>query len=310
MVLKGVVQLLPLFLLMLLGIVLGKKGLVTADFRRQLTDFCFLILFPASVVTSFEGMELSGDTLINSGKLVLAGGIWVMLPFLAALAVTRWMKLDYPAANVVVFSMAYNNFGFAGLGMVSSLYSSQGLLYANMMGLVYRLTNMPLGIWIMERGRGNSSGSLWNTIKTPPVAALLIMIPVAMLGVPVPQVIYDTADMLNACLAPLGMVITGLAISDFSLPRLVRGRACYVVSFCRLVVTPLILAAAMLALGVRGEAFSAPLLVGGMPVAANCALMAEKYDADSRLAAQCVLISTLLSLATIPVLLALGGAAA
>ena len=151
MVLKGVVQLLPLFLLMLLGIVLGKKGLVTADFRRQLTDFCFLILFPASVVTSFEGMELSGDTLINSGKLVLAGGIWVMLPFLAALAVTRWMKLDYPAANVVVFSMAYNNFGFAGLGMVSSLYSNQGLLYANMMGLVYRLTNMPLGIWIMEQ---------------------------------------------------------------------------------------------------------------------------------------------------------------
>ena len=310
MVLKGVVQLLPLFLLMLLGIVLGKKGLVTADFRRQLTDFCFLILFPASVVTSFEGMELSGDTLINSGKLVLAGGIWVMLPFLAALAVTRWMKLDYPAANVVVFSMAYNNFGFAGLGMVSSLYSSQGLLYANMMGLGYRLTNMPLGIWIMERGRKGSSGSLWATVKTPPVVALLVMIPVALLGVPVPQVIYDTADMLNACLAPLGMVITGLAISDFSLPRLVRGRACYVVSFCRLVVTPLILAAAMLALGVRGEAFSAPLLVGGMPVAANCALMAEKYDADSRLAAQCVLISTLLSLATIPVLLALGGAAA
>ena len=233
-----------------------------------------------------------------------------MLPFLAALAVTRWMKLDYPAANVVVFSMAYNNFGFAGLGMVSSLYSSQGLLYANMMGLVYRLTNMPLGIWIMERGRKGSSGSLWATVKTPPVVALLVMIPVALLGVPVPQVIYDTADMLNACLAPLGMVITGLAISDFSLPRLVRGRACYVVSFCRLVVTPLILAAAMMALGVRGEAFSAPLLVGGMPVAANCALMAEKYDADSRLAAQCVLISTLLSLATIPVLLALGGAAA
>ena len=36
MVLKGVVQLLPLFLLMLLGIVLGKKGLVTEDFRRQI----------------------------------------------------------------------------------------------------------------------------------------------------------------------------------------------------------------------------------------------------------------------------------
>ncbi len=59
-------------------------------------------------------------------------------------------------------------------------------------------------------------------MKTPPVVALLVMIPVALLGVPVPQVIYDTADMLNACLAPLGMVITGLAISDFSLPRLVR----------------------------------------------------------------------------------------
>ena len=75
MVLKGVVQLLPLFPQHDAQQHQQEQGLVTADFRRQLTDFCFLILFPASVVTSFEGMELSGDTLINSGKLVLAGGI-------------------------------------------------------------------------------------------------------------------------------------------------------------------------------------------------------------------------------------------
>lgn len=307
MIMTGINQLLPLFLLTMIGIFLGKKKLLSHQFRRELTEFCFMILFPASVITSFEGFVMDVDTLMNSGKLILVGGVWIAVPLLVALGTVRFFHLDKASENVLIFAAVYNNFGFAGLGMVNSLYGSTGLFYSNMLGLVYRMTNMPLGIWIMERGRREKCGSKFADIfKTPPVVAILVMIPVALLRIPLPQVIYDTADMFNDCLAPVGMVVTGLAISDFSLGELIKGKACYIISAVRLVLLPAVMAGIMLAMGLKGTAFTAPLLSMTMPVAANCALLAEKYQADSRLAAQCVLLSTLLSLLTIPVWVAIG----
>lgn len=307
MIMTGINQLLPLFLLTIIGIFLGKKKLLSHQFRRELTEFCFMILFPASVITSFEGFVMDVDTLMNSGKLILVGCIWIVVPLLLSLWTMRLLHLDKASENVLIFAAVYNNFGFAGLGMVNSLYGSMGLFYSNMLGLFYRLTNMPLGIWVMERGsREKSSSSIAEILKTPPVAAILVMIPVALLRIPLPQVIYDTANMFNDCLAPIGMVVTGLAISDFSLRELVRGKACYIISAVRLVVLPALMVGIMWAMGLEGVAFTAPLLSMTMPVAANCALLAEKYQADSRLAAQCVLLSTLLSLVTIPVWVAIG----
>lgn len=308
MSLHSVDQLLPLFLLIFTGVFLGKKGLLSGQFRREMTDFCFMVLFPASVIDSFNMESMDLETILNSGKLVLVGTVWLVLPFVVTIWLVRLFHVKPAAANVLLFAAVYNNFGFAGLGIISSLYGGDGLLYANMLGLAYRASNMPVGVTIMERGRENRSGSsLLSVAKSPPVAALLVMIPVTLLGLRLPEVVYDTAGMLNDCLAPMGMMITGMAVSDFSLKDLLRGRLCYLVSFVRLLLLPGLMAGLMLALGIRGTAFASSLLIMGMPVAANCSLMAQKYDADTRLAAQCVLVSTVLSLFTIPILAAVGG---
>lgn len=296
----------PLFLLTMIGIVLGKLGLASHQFRSDLTELCFAVLFPASVVSAFSNMKLDTETMFNSAKLILLGAIWLLIPLVAAIWLTRLFHMEYHSANVLIFASIYNNFGFAGLGIVNSLFGGTGMFYANMLGLAYRLTNMPLGIWIMERGRAKQSGSSVGTVlRSPPVVALLIMIPVALLGIPLPRVIYETADLLNGCLSPIGMMMTGMAISDFSLSELIKGRACYIITVVRLVVLPTLMAVLMLAMGLEGDALKAPLVILGMPVAANCTLMAQKYDADKKIAAQCVLVSTILSLVTIPVLVTL-----
>lgn len=89
----GINQLLPLFLLTIIGIFWGKKKLLSHQFRRELTEFCFIILFPASVITSFEGFVMDVDTLMNSGKLILVGGVWIAVPLLVALGTVRFFSL-------------------------------------------------------------------------------------------------------------------------------------------------------------------------------------------------------------------------
>lgn len=307
MLIQGIHQMLPLFSLILIGVVLGKARLLSRQFRREMTDFCFMVLFPASVIDSFNMESLDMEILLDCGKLILVGTVWLAVPFVLALWLTRHM--DSAPANVVLFASVYNNFGFAGIGIVSSLYGAKGVFYANMLGLAYRITNMPVGIWMMERGRGEnrSSSSLVGTLKSPPVAAMLVMLPLTLLGLRLPEVVYDTAKMLQDCLAPMGMIITGMAVSDFSLRELLGGKLCYLISALRLLVLPALMAGLMLLMKISGVPYASSLLIMGMPVAANCSLLAQKYDADTKLAAQCVLVSTILSLITIPILAAMGG---
>lgn len=310
MIITGINQLLPLFLLIFIGIFLGKTGLLSAQFRKELIELCFLVLFPASVVHSFDMDVLDIETLANSAKLIFVGAVWLVIPLVLSIWLTKALHMDNAAANVLIFAAVYNNFGFAGLGIVSNLYGAQGMLYANMLGVAYRVTNMPLGIWIMERGKSRQSGaSFASVLKSPPVAALLIMVPLALLGIRLPQAVYDTAEMLNSCLAPLGMMVTGMSIADFSISELMRGKVCYLISAVRLIALPALMAGIMLAMHVDGIAFAAPLLIMGMPVAANCSLLAQKFGTDSKLAAQCVLVSTVLSLVTIPFLVVVANGA-
>ena len=308
MFMSGVDQLLPLFMMIFIGLLLGKTGAASPEFRGELTDLCFLVLFPASVVNSFN-MTLDMEKLRNGAKLVLIGFLWIAVPLLLALILTRLVHMEAASANVLVFSCAFCNYGFAGLGIVSSLYGGEGIFYANMLALTYNLINMPVGLWIMERGSGKqSAASIKSVLKSPPVLAILIMLPLVVLDLRLPQVVYETAGMLTGCLSPIGMLVTGMSVSDYSLEELVTGRACYLVSALRLLILPAAMGAMMVGMKIEGVALAAPLLIMGMPVAANCLLLAQKYDGNKRLAAQCVLISTMLSLLTIPILVFFGGA--
>ena len=100
---------------------------------------------------------------------------------------------------------------------------------------------------------------------------------------------------------PLAMILAGLLLAQADLKQIFRAPKVYILSGIRLLGLPFLFMGILYLCGARGIRLSIPVLITAMPVAANLAMMAEKFERDAYLSAQIVFLSTLLSVITIPI---------
>jgi predicted permease len=123
-------------------------------------------------------------------------------------------------------------------------------------------------------------------------------------GVQLPSPIGKALGLLGDTTTPMSMVLIGSIVSRMSFKAAVGSFRLYTTSLYRLALFPLALFAILWVLGFRGLLLSLPVILAAMPVAANSAILAEAYGGDAKTASSLVLVSTLLSLVTIPLLAA------
>lgn len=296
------VQILPLFLLLFIGVIVKKAGLAPISFRKSLTDLCFVVLFPAATIKSFS-IEVTKGMLLDSLKLILVGVVAIWAPLLLAMLIIKLTRQDIPSSNVYIFALMFNNIGFVGFGMTLSLYGSEGIFYLTMFAIAGCLSFNSFGIIVMQRGGSDGDKvSLQHVLLNPPIIGLVVAVPIMLFQIPLPHYINETVTMLSNCLAPLGMMVTGMSIADYNLRELLSGYQAFLISALRLLAIPAGCALIMRAIGISDVALATCTLAIAMPVAASCSLLAQKYDGNTKFAAQSVLISTLLSILTLPLI--------
>jgi predicted permease len=121
-------------------------------------------------------------------------------------------------------------------------------------------------------------------------------------GVELPAFLIGALKVLGDTTTPLSMILIGSIVSRMDFRKAVAGPSLYATSAFRLVLLPLALYGALRAFGFSGLLVSMPVVLAAMPVAASSAILAEAYGGDAETASSLVLVSTLLSLITIPAL--------
>jgi len=123
-------------------------------------------------------------------------------------------------------------------------------------------------------------------------------------GVILPAPLAKALAALGDLTTPLSMAIIGAILSRMSLKGLAGNPRLYATSLYRLAAFPLLVYAALSALGVEGRLLSMPVVIAAMPVAANSAILAKAYGGDADTASSLVFITTAASIVTIPLLAA------
>ena len=124
-----------------------------------------------------------------------------------------------------------------------------------------------------------------------------------MLSLKLPQVISEPIGYLAALNTPLPMIVIGyhLASAGFN----IKGAGTYAAIFVRLIISPLIMLGGLYLCGIRGTILVACVIAASAPCAAATTMFAEKFGGDTTLSAACVSITTLLSVITMPLIVAL-----
>ncbi len=258
--------------------------------RRRTTDLIMLLGAPCLVFHGLVSAELDAAAM---GEMAAASAAALLAFALVAAPILRLAHLELPT---FLAPMVFGNAGNMGLPVCLFAFGPEGLALALVFFAVTSVVHFSLGIALWS-GRI----SLAAIARTPLALAALLAVGVKLTDFPVPGWLLDTAGLLGGCAVPLMLLSLGAAIAELRVERLGRQAA---LAALRLGMGAGVGLGLSRLLGLEGVARGVLVLQAAMPVAVVNHLMAERYGRSPDDVAGVIVLSTLGSLLTFPLLLA------
>jgi len=286
--------------LTIFGFLAGKFKLVTEEGYSSLTNLLIYITMPA-LFFSATVTGVSKETLVTLGFAPVFGffNIGLMLGF--SLFLARLLKMPSPKRGTFGALCSVPNSSYLGYPLILFLLGEKGLTYAVTYDSGAGIAFWTLVIAVLEGGTHRRVK--WRQILNPNLIAVLLGLTIKLCGFSLPGVVLEPLQIMGQVSVPLAMVAIGYRLlhMKFSFTRNLRELLWTVL--VKLLIYPLI-SYLMLGFFAMDPAFKlVVLMIAAMPSMSTAPVIAEKFGGDVDFAASGMLITTILSVFTIPLLL-------
>ncbi|MEM6372762.1 MAG: AEC family transporter [Pseudomonadota bacterium] len=279
----------PVFLLASIGFVWVKVGL---EYRIQfVTQLAMTLSLPCLIFASLMQTRIDPAALTALSMASVAAYASVSLVFVALVRLLRLETRTYTAPLI------FGNTGNLGLPLALFAFGDIGLSYAIIVFAIMALWSYTYGIWLVA-----GAGSLGRVAREPLVWATVLGALFMWQGWETPTFLTNTLELVGQMAIPMMLITLGVAVARLSAKGMLRALALSVVK---------LLLCTGIAWGIGAffaldpVAFGVLVLQVATPVAVTSYLLAEKYGADAPSVAGLVVASTLMSVAALPLILAL-----
>lgn len=291
---------LVLFILILIGVITQRFKVLDQNSINKMTDFVLIFVTPCIIIKSFQ-RELN-NTMVKGLFTVFIVGICVhIISIIISLLLVK--DKDDNKSRVFRFGVVFGNCGFMSLPIQQALLGDEGIFYGSIYVSAFTIIVWTFGYALM--GGGMKSISIKKLILNPGIIGVTIGILLATFSIKLPMVINKPIEYLSYLNTPLPMVIIGFYIAQLDFKNLFNELKVYVVILLRLVVVPVITIGILLALNVKGIILIVCAIAASAPTAAITVMFSNKFNRDTKLAAQLVSIATLVSIITMPIIIGL-----
>lgn len=297
-------QVLILYILVAVGAVADKTHLFTEKTAKACTDLLFYVITFSVIVQSFLSMDSTPE---NTRGLLTAVGCGLLMHFTAALIAFPFFRRGDRARNAVFnYGAVFGNCGYMALPLANAVLGKEGVFFCSAVIVSFQISAFTYGVYLMS-GDGDEKRSFdWKKIiLNPGVLAVIAGLPLYFLRVQLPEVLSQPLGYLASMNTPLAMLIFGTYLANTNFRSMFRETKILFVALCKLILSPLAMLGIYCLFGIRGTLLSALILSASAPSANNTVLFAAKYDKDTGLAAQTVSAVSLLSIVTMPTMIAL-----
>ena len=289
----------PMFILIGIGMLVRRAGIVTQEENRHFNRMVFLVFFSCIMFNNIYNAKL-GE--VFDGKLLAYGGGSVFLIFLLSILFVTRIEKDPKKTGAMVQAIFRSNYVLMGIPMTGNIFGASGpaIAVATMLAAVIVPmfnTLAVIELEIFRGGRASVKKILGQLVRNPMLMGAAAGLLVNFSGYRLPGMVEDLVSQMAAVGTPLALVILGISF-DFSQIRR-GGRDLWISVAGRLVVVPAIFLTGAALLGFRGAGFVALIAVFASPCAVSSYVMAENMGSDGQLAASTIIMSSLLSCVTL-----------
>jgi predicted permease len=290
-----------LFILLFLGFCGAKFRATVPGTAKTLSTFVLNITLPCLIIIAFQ-RDYSPELLKEIGATLVGGALIIGLSFLFGLAYPYILGINGKERGVHRYALISPNSGFIGYPMVTAVLGSGWLVHAIAYNIPLYLFAFSVGIWIVAKeGTGNPRLS-WKNFANPSIAATLAGLLFFCFSVRLPSPLYQALKLTGDATPALSMIMIGISLADSKITSAFTNWRIWVTSLLRLVVLPLIAALVSYALGVRGPLLTLLVVLTAMPAGATTFITASVYDVAPEEAGALVFLSTLLCIASVPLI--------
>ncbi|MBO5517766.1 MAG: AEC family transporter [Firmicutes bacterium] len=296
MILILVKQILQMFLLAGIGYLLFKGGKISLEGSKTIGNILIYGSLPAVIINGFR-IERTADHV--SGLLWSAAAALVIV--LLSILISHFV---FCKDGVAAFATSFANPGFFGIPLIVASLGQGAVFYAAPF-----IAFLNIGQWTYGVSRLNGQPVLQGfqpkkLIKAPFVIAILVGIFLFATQLPLPAIVENCLSNVAGLNTPLAMFTVGVYLAQTDLVKMFARKTLYLVSALRLLAIPLLSLLILSLLPSSMQVMKTVLLiVAACPVGSNVAVYAQLHGKDYPYAVETVIISTLLSIVTIPFIL-------
>ncbi|WP_239987416.1 AEC family transporter [Sphingosinithalassobacter portus] len=293
---------LPIFAIIAAGFAFGRLRIVGEDGVALLNQYVVWLALPALM---FDFMAEADWALLGQARFIAVFAVGMAVTFGLSMFASRHSPLGERAIQGL--AAGYSNTAYLGIPLLGGLLGTLGVAAAMLASMltVFLLFAISVALVEFDIHRGAGIGKTLGRVGIGVIRNPLVFAPVAGLiwnalglGMPAPAKTFLT--MLGASTTPVALVTIGvfLAIPRPKAPAMPVA----VTTVLKLLVQPAVTAAMLLILPLSREWAAAALLLAAMPTGTGPFMAAQLYERDVALTARVILISTLISVATLSVL--------
>lgn len=295
------ITILSIILMIAIGYVLKRIDFLSDDDVPTLNNIVIYILLPCMIFSALYSADLSLLPKLGTLPFIILASSFIT--GIISYFILKRLKLpDIQLWSVLVTVMIANT-AFMGYPINLGIYGHEGFLRAIFCDIATLITFLLLSFVLVLKFGGSVRTAVKKIVFFPSLWAIVLGIILNLLNIPIGPVLDNTIGYLGDGAIPLIMLSLGISID---LAGIKRSKAMIIfTSIMKLAFFPLIAFLIVSFLGFSGLDFKVSIIEAAMPSGMMSLILAISYKLDYELTSDCILINTVISLVTLPLIIML-----
>ena len=293
---------LKLFLLLVLGFVLFKCHIFDEYTNKKISALIVNVASPMLIISSIAGVEGSNKSIVF---LMIGAGILMYIGFIILGKIINRLfpfpKNDWPVYECMV---VFANTGFMGYPVLLDVFGQEAVFYASLIHMAFNFFVYTYAIMCLTKGDDSEFKLNFKQLLTPGIILIFVGIFIYLFDIQLPSVLMDTINSVGSLTAPLSMMMIGSSLAVYPIKDSFTDWRSYVFAFVRLMIVPFVTMIMCRLLHIDAYYANITIITNAMPVGSMVLMLATQYNANVKIVTRNIVVSTLLSVITIPIVVA------
>ena len=293
---------LKLFLLLVLGFVLFKCHIFDEYTNKKISALIVNVASPMLIISSIAGVEGSNKSIVF---LMIGAGILMYIGFIILGKIINrifpFPKKDWPVYECMV---VFANTGFMGYPVLLDVFGQEAVFYASLIHMAFNFFVYTYAIMCLTKGDDSEFKLNFKQLLTPGIILIFVGIFIYLFDIQLPSVLMDTINSVGSLTAPLSMMMIGSSLAVYPIKDSFTDWRSYIFAFVRLIIVPFVTMIVCRLLHINPYYANITIITNAMPVGSMVLMLATQYNANVKIVTRNIVVSTLLSVITIPIVVA------